>query len=277
MVLRSVDKNWTIANANGVYSPSLGNAVEGINARVIKSAENDGSAAFEYVVSLAEGNFTFKPKGVVSAFVVGAEVITQIETVEVTDTSVEISETAITSTDSGATLTVANNDLVAQVTGENTEITVSGDELDLYAESTSGAEINLTVSDENRQIRVAANGNAASGDAAFTVQTEAEGTVDLRSTETELPTVLAQSVALLPVESVVTTTTTTVPPTTTTTVPPTTTTSSTTTTTSSTTTRSCAVPWRWPTQAPTPTARSSSSSPPTPARTSTARTPSSAR
>ena len=240
MVLRSVDKNWTITNANGVYSPSNGNAVEGINARVIKSAENDGSAAFEYVVSLAEGNFTFKPKGIVSAFVVGAEVITQIETLEATDTSIEISETAITSTDSGATLTVANNDLVAQVTGENSEITVSGNELDLYAESKSGAEINLTVSEENRQIRVATNGNVSSGSAAFTVQTEAEGTVDLRSTESELPTVLAQSVAALPVESVVTTTstssTTTPPTTTTTTIPPTTTTSSTTTTTSSTTT-----------------------------------------
>jgi hypothetical protein len=240
MVLRSVDKNWTITNANGVYSPSNGNAVEGINARVIKSAENDGSAAFEYVVSLAEGNFTFKPKGIVSAFVVGAEVITQIETLEATDTSVEISETAITSTDSGATLTVANNDLVAQVTGENSEITVSGNELDLYAESKSGAEINLTVSEENRQIRVVTNGNASSGDAAFTVQTEAEGTVDLRSTESELPTVLSQSVAALPVELVATTTTTTIPPTTTTTtIPPTTTTTTTvppTTTTSSTTT-----------------------------------------
>ena len=256
MVLRSVDKNWTIANANGVYSPSFGNTVEGINARVIKSAENDGSAAFEYVVSLAGSEFTFKPKGIVSAFVVGAEVITQIETLEATDTSVEISETAITSTDSGATLTVANNDLVAQVTGENTEITVSGNELDLYAESKSGAEINLTVNEENRQIRVATNGNASSGDAAFTVQTEAEGTVDLRSTESELPTVLAQSVAALPVESVATTTTTTVPPTTT--IPPTTTTSSTTTTTSSTTTTTTTTVPPTTTVAPTTTTSTTS-------------------
>jgi len=243
MVLRSVDKNWTVANENGVYSPSIGNAVEGINARVIKSAENDGSAAFEYVVSLAGSKFTFKPKGIVSAFVVGAEAITQIETVEVTETSVEVSAKAITSTDSGATLTVANNDLVAQVAGENAEITVSADEIGLYAESTSGAEINLTVTEENRQIRVVTNGNASSGEAAFTVQTEAEGTVDLRSIETELPTVLALSVAELPIDPVTTTTTTTVPPTTTTsstttttTVPPTTTTSSTTTTTTTTTT-----------------------------------------
>ena len=217
MVLRSVDKNWTVANENGEYSPSIGNAVEGINARIIKSAENDGSAAFEYVVSLAGSKFTFKPKGIVSAFVVGAEAITQIETVEVTETSVEISANAITSTDSGATLTVANNDLVAQVAGENAEITVAADEIDLYAESTSGAEINLTVTEENRQIRVVTNGNSSSGSAAFTVQTEAEGTVDLRSTETELPTVLAQSVAELPIDPVTPTTTTTVPPTTTTT------------------------------------------------------------
>jgi hypothetical protein len=238
MVLRSVDKNWTVANENGVYSPSIGNAVEGINARVIKSAENDGSAAFEYVVSLAGSKFTFKPKGIVSAFVVGAEAITQIETVEVTETSVEISANAITSTDSGATLTVANNDLVAQVAGENSEITVSGDELDLYVESKSGAEINLTVSEENRQIRVVTNGNASTGVAAFTVQTEAEGTVDLRSTESELPTVLVQSVAELPVDLVATSTTTTVPPTITTTIPPTTSTSSTTTTVPPTTTTS---------------------------------------
>ncbi|MEN9746037.1 MAG: hypothetical protein RL729_509 [Actinomycetota bacterium] len=238
MVLRSVDKNWTVANENGVYSPSIGNVVEGINARVIKSAENDGSAAFEYVVSLAGSKFTFKPKGIVSAFVVGAEAITQIETVEVTETSVEISANAITSTDSGATLTVANNDLVAQVAGENSEITVSGDELDLYVESKSGAEINLTVSEENRQIRVVTNGNASTGVAAFTVQTEAEGTVDLRSTESELPTVLVQSVAELPVDLVATSTTTTVPPTITTTIPPTTSTSSTTTTVPPTTTTS---------------------------------------
>ena len=238
LVLRSTDNAWTLQNENGTYSPALNNAVEGIVSRPIRSAANYGTGIFEYVVSVEGTALTFKPRGVASAFIVGETAITQVETLGQNDTEIVIAGDVISATDAGATLTVASNNFVAQVTGNNTVIEVNETNLQLSTESASGQVLNLTVNEEVSQIRVVAVGaNAGSGGGEFQVVTSADGQLDLNKVSAVIPAELAY---VEPVESfatpttTTTTTTLTVPPSTTTTtstVPPTTTTSSTTTTT----------------------------------------------
>ena len=231
LVLRTTDNAWTLQNENGTYSPAIDNAVEGIYARPVRSAANDGTGIFEYVVSVQGTALTFTPKGVASAFIVGETSITQVETVNATETEIAINGGVITSTDAGATLTVASNDFVAQVTGSNTVIEVNETNLQLSTESASGQVVNLTVNEEVSQIRVVADGeNAGSGGGEIQVVTSADGQLDLNTVSTVIPAELAY---VEPVESFVTPTTTT-SSTTTSTIPPTT--SSTTTTTTTTTT-----------------------------------------
>ena len=231
LVLRSTDNAWTLQNENGTYSPALGNAVEGIVARPIRSAANYGTGIFEYVVSVAGTALTFKPKGIASAFIVGETAITQVETLGQNDTEIVVSGDVISATDPGATLTVASNDFVAQVTGSNTVIEVTETNLQLSTESANGQVLNLTVNEEISQIQVVADGaNASSGGGEFQVVSSADGQLDLNKVSAVIPAELAY---VEPVESFTApTTTTTTVPLTTTTVPPTTTTSSTTTTTS---------------------------------------------
>ncbi|MFM2234395.1 MAG: hypothetical protein RL296_54, partial [Actinomycetota bacterium] len=249
LVLRSTDNAWTLQNENGTYSPALNNAVEGIVSRPIRSAANYGTGIFEYVVSVEGTALSFKPQGIASAFIVGETAITQVETRGQNDTEIVIAGDVISATDAGATLTVASNNFVAQVTGSNTVIEVNETNLQVSTESASGQVLNLTVNEEVSQIRVVADGaNAGSGGGEFQVVSSADGKLDLNKVSAVIPAELAY---VEPVESFTapTTTTSTVPPTTTTastttsttsTVPPTTTT--TTTTTSSTTTTTSTVP-----------------------------------
>jgi len=249
LVLRSTDNAWTLQNENGTYSPALNNAVEGIVSRPIRSAANYGTGIFEYVVSVEGTALTFKPRGVASAFIVGETAITQVETLGQNDTEIVIAGDVISATDAGATLTVASNNFVAQVTGNNTVIEVNETNLQLSTESASGQVLNLTVNEEVSQIRVVAVGaNAGSGGGEFQVVTSADGQLDLNKVSAVIPAELAY---VEPVESfatpttTTTTTTLTVPPSTTTTtstVPPTTTTSSTSSTTTTTTTTTSTVP-----------------------------------
>jgi hypothetical protein len=271
LVLRSTDNAWTLQNENGTYSPALGNAVEGIVARPIRSAANYGTGIFEYVVSVAGTALTFKPKGIASAFIVGETAITQVETLGQNDTEIVVSGDVISATDPGATLTVASNDFVAQVTGSNTVIEVNETNLQLSTESASGQVLNLTVNEETSQVRVVADGvNAGSGGGEFQVISSADGQLDLNTVSALIPAELAY---VEPVESFIapTTTTTTVPPTTTTsstttttttTVPPTTSTTSTTTsstTTTTTTTTSSTTTTTTPPPPPTTTTTSTTS------------------
>jgi len=261
LVLRSTDNAWTLQNENGTYSPALSNAVEGIVSRPIRSAANYGTGIFEYVVSVEGTALTFKPKGIASAFIVGETAITQVETLGQNDTEIVVSGDVISATDAGATLTVASNDFVAQVTGSNTVIEVNETNLQLSTESASGQVLNLTVNEEISQVRVVADGvNAGSGGGEFQVISSADGQLDLNTVSALIPAELAY---VEPVESfnAPTTTTTTVPPTTTT-VPPTTTTSSTTTTTST-------VPPTTTTTTTTTSSTTTTTTPPPPPTTTT--------
>ena len=151
IVIKSTDDKWSISNANGTYSPSTDNAVEGINARPIRGAVSVDKA-LEYVVYVQGSDMQMVLPAATSAFVLQGTAVVQVVSKENNNAVIDISSTSVSVDDPNVTLTVASNNLVAAVAGANTAIDIAPTQLNVATESSTGQKITVTASQEVPQV-----------------------------------------------------------------------------------------------------------------------------
>ena len=81
IVISSVDTDWSISNANGRYSPSSNNLVEGIVSRPIRGSVSPNSVkALEYVVFVEGNDMKLDLPNTTSAFISQGTAVVQVST-----------------------------------------------------------------------------------------------------------------------------------------------------------------------------------------------------
>lgn len=161
IVIKSTDDKWSISTANGTYSPSIDNAVDGINARPIRGAVNVDKA-LEYVVYVQGSDMQMVLPAATSAFVLQGTAVVQVVSQENNNSVIDISSTSVSVDDPNVTLTVASNNLVAAVAGANTVIDIAPTQLNIATESSTGQKITVTASQEVPQVTARAVDQATS-------------------------------------------------------------------------------------------------------------------
>ena len=154
-VIRAASLDWDITTGQGVLSPDHRSAGTD-TARPLKA----GDSAFDYLVNVTETDpvtFSFPDSAHVTGITPGAAV--EVETGGGENSSVTVSGDSIQSTDPGTVVTLAAGNLVATANGADTEISVSGNELQVHVLSSDGQKVDLVVDQSMPAVEVRTTGN----------------------------------------------------------------------------------------------------------------------
>ena len=175
IVISSVDTDWSISNANGSYSPSTNNLVEGIVSRPIRgSVSPSGVKALEYVVFVEGNDLKLDLPNTTSAFISQGSAVVQVSTSGKNSGTVTITKDTVSVDDPNVNVKVASADLVADIAGNNTVIAITEKQLNVSVESSTGQTFTVAVNQETPQVSARAVdpvGSSAPTNFAITTQT----------------------------------------------------------------------------------------------------------
>ena len=175
IVIKSTDTQWSITTDRGTYSPSNATLIPGISSRPIKGsagAAGSGNEALEFVVFVEGTNMKMNFPSPTSAFVSQGTAVVQLVSEESSDAEVKVSSASVSVNDPKMTVTVASENLVAAVAGNNTVVDIGASRLNIATESASGQKLALVADAQRPQIGARAIApDGSSGGAGFTYTT----------------------------------------------------------------------------------------------------------
>jgi len=171
LVIKSTDTKWSITTERGTYSPSNEALIPGISSRPIRGSAGTASGAneaLEFVVFVDGTDMKMKFPSPTSAFVSQGTAVVQLVSSESSDAEVEVSDTRVSVNDPNMTVTVASENIVAAVAGNNTVVDIGAAQLNVATESAGGEKLAVVADAQRPQIVAkAVVPNGSSGGAEF--------------------------------------------------------------------------------------------------------------
>ena len=124
LLIRSTGVEWEVKTKNGTFSPSNGTAVDGTTSRGLRSASCSKTVSLpEFILSVDTREFELTLPETASAYISNGKSVVQIQTKGKKDRKpIKFTETSVTSSDPGTTVTLAANNFATQVTADTTVI-----------------------------------------------------------------------------------------------------------------------------------------------------------
>ena len=124
LLIRSTGVEWEVKTKNGTFSPSNGTAVDGTTSRGLRSASCSKTVSLpEFILSVDTPEFELTLPETASAYISNGKSVVQIQTKGKKDRKpIKFTETSVTSSDPGTTVTLAANNFATQVTADTTVI-----------------------------------------------------------------------------------------------------------------------------------------------------------
>jgi len=124
LLIRSTGVEWEVKTKNGTFSPSTGTAVDGTTSRGLRSASCSATVSLpEFILSVDTPEFELTLPETASAYISNGKSVVQIQTKgKKTRKPIKFTETSVTSSDPGTTVTLAANNFATQVTADTTVI-----------------------------------------------------------------------------------------------------------------------------------------------------------
>ena len=124
LLIRSTGVEWEVKTKNGTFSPSNGTAVDGTISRGLRSASCSKTVSLpEFILSVDTPEFELTLPETASAYISNGKSVIQIQTKgKKARKPIKFTETSVTSSDPGTTVTLAANNFATQVTADTTVI-----------------------------------------------------------------------------------------------------------------------------------------------------------
>ena len=124
LLIRSTGVEWEVKTENGTFSPSNGTAVDGTTSRGLRSASCSKTVSLpEFILSVDTPDFELTLPETASAYISNGKSVVQIQTKgKKARKPIKFTETSVTSSDPGTTVTLAANNFATQVTADTTVI-----------------------------------------------------------------------------------------------------------------------------------------------------------
>jgi hypothetical protein len=124
LLIRSTGVEWEVKTKNGTFSPSDGTAVDGTSSRGLRSASCSKTVSLpEFILSVDTPDFELTLPETASAYISNGKSVVQIQTKgKKARKPIKFTETSVTSSDPGTTVTLAANNFATQVTADTTVI-----------------------------------------------------------------------------------------------------------------------------------------------------------
>ena len=124
LLIRSTGVEWEVKTKNGTFSPSTGTAVDGTTSRGLRSASCSETVSLpEFILSVDTPEFELTLPETASAYISNGKSVIQIQTKgKKARKPIKFTETSVTSSDPGTTVTLAANNFATQVTADTTVI-----------------------------------------------------------------------------------------------------------------------------------------------------------
>ena len=145
VVVKSTDRRWSISTERGTFSPSSGEQVEGVSAQPVRSAGSPST--LDYVVFVEGLELSLDLPDPTSAYVSRGSTVVQVQTTTGSRNPVQLTEAGVVANDESVQLTVAANNLVANVVAPTAEIKIESTALNVVLESGSGRQYQLEVNE----------------------------------------------------------------------------------------------------------------------------------
>lgn len=216
LLIRSTGVEWEVKTKNGTFSPSSGTAVDGTTSRGLRSASCSKTVSLpEFILSVDTPEFELTLPETASAYISNGKSVVQIQTKGKKDRKpIKFTETSVTSSDPGTTVTLAANNFATQVTADTTVINFDATSIVVDA-TINGETTTVTANEAAPQVIVTTD----TGSVVTTTNNVDLSKVEAVVTAELVPTAVKPGLApLAEREAVATATTTTTAATTTTTV-----------------------------------------------------------
>lgn len=149
LLIRSTGVEWEVKTKNGTYSPSTGTAVDGTTSRGLRSASCSVTVSLpEFILSVDTPDFELTLPETASAYISNGKSVVQIQTKgKKARKPIKFTETSVTSSDPGTTVTLAANNFATQVTADTTVINF--DETKIVVDVTINGETSTVTANES--------------------------------------------------------------------------------------------------------------------------------
>jgi hypothetical protein len=148
LLIRSTGVEWEVKTKNGTFSPSEGTAVDGTTSRGLRSASCSKTVSLpEFILSVDTPDFELTLPETASAYISNGKSVVQIQTKgKKARKPIKFTETSVTSSDPGTTVTLAANNFATQVTADTTVINF--DETKIVVDATVNGETSTVTANE---------------------------------------------------------------------------------------------------------------------------------
>lgn len=148
LLIRSTGVEWEVKTKNGTFSPSEGTAVDGTTSRGLRSASCSKTVSLpEFILSVDAPDFELTLPETASAYISNGKSVVQIQTKgKKARKPIKFTETSVTSSDPGTTVTLAANNFATQVTADTTVINF--DETKIVVDATVNGETSTVTANE---------------------------------------------------------------------------------------------------------------------------------
>jgi hypothetical protein len=148
LLIRSTGVEWEVKTKNGTFSPSEGTAVNGTTSRGLRSASCSKTVSLpEFILSVDAPDFELTLPETASAYISNGKSVVQIQTKgKKARKPIKFTETSVTSSDPGTTVTLAANNFATQVTADTTVINF--DETKIVVDATVNGETSTVTANE---------------------------------------------------------------------------------------------------------------------------------
>ena len=159
LLIRSTDLNWSVTTKNGTYTPKDATQVSDIRSKSLRAATCDNVVAIpEFILSTDETDFELNLPDTSSAYVSNGDSVVQITTDgSATRKPIVFKKNKVNIQDPTATITVAVDNVVAQITTNNADVSIENSLVSIdFGNSTPP----VVASDDKPQIVVTAVNDA---------------------------------------------------------------------------------------------------------------------
>lgn len=158
LLIRSTDVNWSIKTKNGTFTPSSAEVVSDVSSKAIRTATCDKVVEIpEFILTTDSTDFELTLPDTTSAYISNGDSVVQIVTKgSKTRRPIIFNANTVSVQDPSTQLTVAADNVVAQVTSDLANITIDNN---LVSIDLGGAETPIIASPEAPQIVVTSGGD----------------------------------------------------------------------------------------------------------------------
>jgi hypothetical protein len=188
LMVRSANPNWTVKTKNGAFGPGSSNlqrTQKGASSLTVTPSRNatnaDGTTTYMVSAPSSEKlSFILPSTSRVTGFTSKAAI--QIDSAGSKTGTVDVSNTAVSTSDPNVVLTLADGDLVASSNGIDNSITTDGEALAVALTTKSGQDVKLDVTAETPAVEVRTGESAGAADYQVLAQT-GDNTIEQKSVD----------------------------------------------------------------------------------------------